>query len=208
MPRYFSCHGLLQLALVFATLIGAIGAGHAQVNKKPPPLPVGLEWQAMHDAVIDAKIFPTTANDSEKALMGVVWRKEIAGAYVDKASGRKDPSFVLVGSVKHGTDTYAFSQYFRAGYTPCAPAPNGRSVTQLFPVCPLRVVKFDEAGRSTSKDYPGYCMLFGDSTDNPRAANHTEYADDPKTGIVYFRVIQHGKVVPECNRSLQLGQGF
>jgi hypothetical protein len=207
MSRLTSWLGQRMLAFTFFIAALLAGAAHAQPNEAADQAPVGLQWQYMHDLVFDATLFKTTGSENEKTLMSVIWAKELAGAEIDKSNGKRFPSFVLVGSAKHNDDTYVFSMFNRALYDKCEPPPNGRSATQMYSICPLRINKINRAGNSVSKEFPGYCMLFGDDPNNRRVRNHNEYAFDPHTGIAYFRVIQYGKLVPECNRSFRLVKG-
>jgi hypothetical protein len=163
-----------------------------------------LQWHWMNEAVVDGPNFKSSATRNEQRLMETVWAKEIAAA-PSNARGRS-PSFILVSSVKLDEDTYVFSLYDRAAYAPCEPPPNGRAATRLYSVCPLRVIRFDAAGKGSSRDYPGFCRLNLDFPDTPRAKTHTEYAVDPHTATVYLRVVQYGKVVPQCGRALKFSQ--
>jgi hypothetical protein len=96
-----------------------------------------------------------------------------------------------------------FSSYARAGYDQCQQAENGAKVAYSHWVCPLRVAR-TEAGKVSVQDFPGYCMLWGDDEDAPRSSNRVEYAYDARTATLRLRTIEHGKVVPQCNRSLRL----
>lgn len=153
---------------------------------------------------VDSAKFNSSATENERKFMQVVWAKEIDASPSDSVG--KFPSFVLVGSAKHVGDLYVFSIYSRALYAKCEPPPNGRSATQMYSVCPLRINRIDDAGKSVSQEFPGFCKLNLDFPDTPRVKNHTEYAVDSRTQIAYFRVIQYGKLVPQCNRSVLLSR--
>ena len=195
-------HPLRVLAACMLALVTLMA--HGQQDRPASP-PAGLQWQWMGEAVIDSPNFKSSANDNELKLLKTIWAKEIAASRPDGKGGRF-PSFILVGSVTNGPDVYVLSLYNRAFYESCEDPPNDRSATRMYSICPLRVNRFDKAGTGEFREFPGFCYLNLDSSDSPRAKNHTEYAVDPRTGIAYFRVIQHGKLVPECNRSVPLSK--
>ena len=75
----------------------------------------------------------------------------------------------------------------------------------MYSTCPMRfIAQHKGTGRIAQKDLPGYCFLHEDGEDAPLAKNHTEIAMDSKGETVYFRIIQHGKSVPACNRAIRL----
>ena len=188
---------LLALAVAITAFAG-VSQGQSVQRSTPP----NLNWQWMDEVTFDLKP-RQTGTESERAAAAAIWAKELAEA-VQPKSGRRDPSFVLIASTMVRGATYVFSIYDRAGYG-CEPPPNGSAgADHMYSRCPLRVTMLGGQGQSSSRDFAGYCALNGASSENPRATNHTEFAFDPRSSIAYFRVIQHGRVVPECVRSVRI----
>jgi hypothetical protein len=177
-------------------LAGALAAAVAQAQQP------ALQWQPMREAAFHAPSATPTASDDEHKLLARIWLRELAGAG-EMIPGTQYPSAVLIGALDTGAAHVVFSSYARAGYDQCQQAENGAKVAYSHWVCPLRVAR-TEAGKVSVQDFPGYCMLWGDDEDAPRSRNRVEYAYDARTATLRLRTIEHGKVVPQCNRSLHL----
>ena len=135
-----------------------------------------------------------------------VWRKEIKQVPLNTFSNNQTrlPSFILISSHKEGSVLYTFSIFDAADAPGCIPAGNGSGVVDMYSECPIRVTATDEAtGRSVSQQFDDYCHLFVNDSENPSSKNHTEILIDPAKGVARFRIIQHGKQVPQCNRTLK-----
>ena len=169
--------------------------------------PADLSWKWMRDASFDANnLFLPTASESEKKLLEKIWAKEIRAAGVMEDGGRY-PSFAVIGTFEHQGTAVILTMYDRADYV-CDPAPNGRGAVDLFSTCPLRVIRINSNGQYTVQNLPkNFCMLYGDDPNNPREKKHLEYAFDERSGIVYLRLIQHGKIAASCNRSVRIFKG-
>jgi len=190
----------IVLAASAITLPAVSVAQTANANRPP----AGLKWEWMQVVVFNGPNFESTGSEADRRVLEGIWQKELQAARTEK-DGTRFPSFTLVGRAPIRNGQLVFTMYNSAGYEPCEPAPNGRDANQIYVTCPLRAVKISREGRSFAQDFPAYCMLFLDSQSNPRERNHVEYAIDDRSGIVYFRTIQFGKQVPECNRSIKVG---
>jgi hypothetical protein len=183
-------------AAVVAVMASAAGAAHAQG---------ALTWATMREAAFNSPRDQATATASaeDHAVLQRLWAKELAGPG-RMAGGEPLPSAVLVGNVEIAPKTQLmFSIYARAGYEACQEAANGAKQVYSHWICPMRVVKLTD-GQPSVRDFPGYCMVWGDDQDAPRSANHVEYAYDPRKGTLHLRTLEHGKVVSRCSRSLRL----
>lgn len=187
----------LALRCIFTCLASsALLATMAQAQQS------ALQWLPMREAGFHAPNASPTATEQEHALLQRIWSRELAGAR-EIAPGTRYPSAALIGTVDTPGAQMVFSIYARAGYEKCQPAENGATVEYSHWVCPLRVVR-TEAGKPVVRDLPGYCMLWGDDPDAPREKNRVEYAYDAKTATVRFRTLEHGKVLPQCSRTLRI----
>lgn len=164
-----------------------------------------LQWQPMREAAFNAPKARPTATAQEHSLLQRLWANEISGAR-EMQPGVPYPSAALIGTIQAGAEHFVFTSYARAGYEACKPAENGASTVFSHWVCPLRVARLQDgqAQAPMVRELSGYCMVWGDSTDAPRARNRVEYAYDAKVATLHLRTIEHGKVVPQCNRTIQL----
>lgn len=164
-----------------------------------------LQWQPMREAAFNAPRARPTASPQEHAVLQRLWAKELAGAR-EMELGVPYPSAALLGTAQAAGQHFVFTIYARAGYEPCQPAQNGASVEYSHWVCPLRVARLQDAQDQalTVLELPGYCMLWGDNTDAPRAQNRVEFAYEAKAATLHLRTVEHGKVVPQCSRSVRL----
>ena len=160
------------------------------------------QWLPMREAGFNAPNANPTATAQEHALLQRIWAQELAGAR-EMEPGTRFPSAVLIGTVDAPGAQMVFTIYARAGYDKCQPAENGAKVEYSHWVCSLRVVR-TVADKPVVRDFPGYCMLWGDYPDAPREKNRVEYAYEASTATIRFRTLEHGKVVPQCNRRLRV----
>ena len=188
------CSRLVAAALLVVTTATPSVAQHSS-----------LQWQPMREAAFNSPKARPTATAQEHSLLQRLWAKEIAGAR-EMQPGVPYPSTALIGTVQAGAEHFVFTSYARAGYEACEPAENGASTVFSHWVCPLRVARLQDvqAQAPMVRELSGYCMVWGDSTDAPRARNRVEYAYDVKAATLHLRTIEHGKVVPQCSRSIRL----
>ena len=192
---------MLQGAVIAAAAGLSIGASAQGVQ-----VPAGLKWQSMREIVFNGNNFSSTGTAEDRALLAKIWAKELAGGEKDPTDGSLPVSFTLIGEVENGGNKVILTMYDRIG-SECYPPGNGRGMVDMYATCPLRVLLWPTGKPVVVKNLPvNFCMLFGDDSDNPRVKNHNEYAFDERSGIVYLRLIQYGKVVPACNRALQVFQ--
>ena len=180
----------------YLALSGVLAAAAAQAQQP------ALQWQPMREAAFHAPSATPTASDDEHKLLARIWSRELAGAG-EMSPGTRFPSAALIGTIDTGAAQVVFSSYARAGYDKCQQAENGAKVEYSHWVCPLRVAR-TEAGKVVVQDFAGYCMLWGDDEDAPRSRNRVEYAYDARSATLKLRTIEHGKVVPQCKRSLRM----
>jgi hypothetical protein len=159
----------------------------------------------MHDATFDfnPNVFTTTATEQEKVLLTKIWAKEIYKAE-HQTNETRDPSFAVMGTIQH-SDTNVILTMLNTINSTCIQPGNGRGMYDQYATCPLRIVRFSANNQATVQDLlTNFWVLYGDDPNNPRAKNHTEYAYDEHSGIVYLRIIQYGKIVPACNRAIRI----
>ncbi|RRD56515.1 hypothetical protein EII20_10830 [Comamonadaceae bacterium OH2545_COT-014] len=184
-------------------------AGGAQAQTQLPgkvKFPAGLKWQTMAWVTFDS---PTpSGTEQQRQLAKAIWGKEIESIPLNDflKNGTKYPSQVLISGFESNALRYVFTS-FAAGhafYPACEDPPNsGAADTPTYSLCPMRVVVEEKgSGRKKHQDFLNYCHLHFDDPDAPAAKNHTEVAVTGNTA--YFRVIQYGKHVPECDRAIRL----
>lgn len=193
---------LTALALGLALLPTA----HAQ-QKGGVKFPKGLKWEMMKLAAFDAPpgLYKETASPDEKQLAAAIWAKEMAANTATTFDGKKMSSSVLIYGFEDDNFRYTFTSLDIPFQNGCEPPANGWDVEDMYSTCPMRfIAQHKETKKVAQKDFPGYCFLHEDGEDAPLSKNHTEIAMDSKGGTVYFRIIQHGKPVPACNRAIRL----
>jgi len=180
-----------------------ITAPAAQAQNANPPS--GLKWEWMHDVELDANpnLFTASASDQEQNLLSKIWAKEIKATGYMK-NGSPYASFAVIGTIEH-QDTKVILTMFNSYNSSCIQPGNGRAMEDIYATCPLRIIRFSANNQITEQNLPvNFCMIYGDDQHAPRAKNHAEYAFDERSGTVYLRIIQFGKIVPECNRAVRI----
>lgn len=186
-------------------------AGGAQAQTQLPgkvKFPAGLKWRPM--SVVSFDYQPKQfGNPNERELALSVWGDTIKAMPVNefKGDGSKMPSFVLISAYDDARTRYLFTSLDAAStaYAACEDPPNSAAPeTPIYSMCPMRVVLIDRAtGKRSHQDFLNYCHLSGvDDKDTPASKNHMDIAVAGNTA--YFRVIQYGKHVPECDRAIRL----
>lgn len=192
--RYIGALAVFGIAM----LSGSIRAQATNGSQAPP----GLNWKWMNEVIFGSQRLASSGTPQQHTLAFQIWADTL-GQSVVFGTGKRAASFVLIGSANEGGTEYVFSMFTRAGT--CEDPPNGSAGADVtYARCPLRVTILAPGGQSRSQDFSGYCYLNVDSADAPRASNHTEFAFDRRSSTAYFRVIQYGKTVSACSRSIRL----
>lgn len=193
--------GFVGLALCMAAGVQAQSQAPGKVK-----FPAGLKWQAMGWVTFDSP--RPSGTEQQRQMAKAVWSKEIDAIPLNDflKNGKKYPSQVLISEFENNGLRYIFTS-FAAGhafYPACEDPPNsGAADTPTYSICPMRVViEEKDTGRKKHQDFLNYCHLHFDDPDAPASKNHTEFAVASNTA--YFRVIQYGKHVPECDRAIRL----
>ena len=207
---------LTALALGLALLPGAQAQG--------VQFPAGLKWEMMKFAsFMSGSQMKASATDAEKKAALEIWKKELHAIPPNERYDRsKDeyPADVLISTYENDKYKFAFTILgaLNFDYPACEDAENGPfpqgydfDNAQTYPVCSIRVVRMDKSSRQAQQwVLPKYCFVYEDYSEkhpemrknHPLADNHTEIAIHDNTA--YFRVIQGGRWVPACNRSIKL----
>ena len=192
-------------AVTIAAFTSAALAATAQVQQKANP-PEDLKWEQMHVLNFNTTKFPDTGTPEEKTLLSKIWKNEISSPR-NPVTGSLMLSTATIGTIQYKGGVVVLTM-FNSAFSNCIQPGNGRGMVDMYATCPLRIVRIVEGVQPTAQNLPAkFCMLVLDDPRNPSAKNHDEYAFDARTGIVYLRTIQYGKVVPECNRALQIFKG-
>lgn len=186
------------------TLSPTIHAQSPQRNKIATTPPVGLEWMPMEMVSFNYGSIPVpTASRAATNLARTIWTKEINSTPIDERDGTLLPSFILVGVVSANGVQYTLSIFSAANARGCIPAANGRGIEDLYKTCPMRVDVY-KSGKNYAQEFSGFCHIFPYPPEYKNDINRAEYSFDEKNMTVYFRVIQHGKKIRECDRALSL----
>lgn len=171
--------------------------------------PDNLNWQTMSLLAFNVRYSGYEGTQGERDIAWAIWGSTIE-AYPTKfrSEGNKWPSFILLKGFEDGTHRYIFTSMSAAAhaYASCTDAINSKNPdTPIYTKCPMRVVvESKRTGASNTTDYDDFCHISVNSREQPKTRNYEQVAVDSKTKIAYFRVIQYGKLAPECNRAVKL----
>lgn len=188
--------GLLAGLVPFAAAVAATVA-------KPRAFPAGLKWVQMSEATLNFNArYPRPAEKKEDVDAAKrIW----TGGYESYLKKNPDSGvFFLVGRIDGPSYnvTASLIDFPFHFVEDCQRPGNGFKEVDLYSRCRARV-ELEGQGRVVIHEFKDFCYLNIDNdAENPLVKNHTEVAADERTGTVYFRVIQHGKPVPACNRSV------
>lgn len=180
-----------------------VAAAMAATSAKPRAFPADLKWVQMTEATLNFNPkYPRPAEKKEDVdAVKRIW----SGGYEGYLKRNPDSGvFFLVGRIDgpsyNVTATLIDFPFHHA--EDCQRPGNGFREVDLYSRCRARV-ELEGQGKVVTHEFKDFCYLNIDNdAENPLAKNHTEVAADDKTGTVYFRVIQHGRPVPACNRSV------
>ena len=174
---------------------------HAQ-TKATPPINSNPQWEAMGIVTYNSentdradKIPPPSRANLN--LANITWSKEIT-------ANKNLPSTVLISSVSHNDTQYTFSILSSASAPGCLKPANGKNVTDMYSVCPMKVVAFVGSDKPKAGQFNGYCHLYPFPAEKAGAKNETQFWFDHSTSTAYFRVIQNGQLVPACNKAIHV----
>lgn len=191
-------------ALVLIGLASAPGWAQVRATSSDQVVfPQGLQWQRMQRVSIYIREAPHVRSENP-ALVPVVtsvWADEI-DRLLAQARGHRETA--LVGQVEMRGRSVHFSLLTLPDFDRCEPPLNGKDVVDMYDKCLARVA-IGPVQRPHVIEFRDFCILNVDYDQNaPLEQNHTQFAFDQATSTAYFRVIQHGRFVPACNRSIRL----
>lgn len=174
----------------------------ALAQSKPVTFPVGLKWQVMHYASFNFQPDEGSLDPKMKAVAYALWQSKLDAMEFDAVKQKETPfpAFVLMSSPYRGN--YIFSIIFSA-VANCETPGNGSGMVDMYAVCPMSIFQVNGAPVKV-KEIPNMCFLHLNSSDNPATKFHTEYSFNEAAKTAYFRIIQHGKEAPDCNRIVHL----
>lgn len=188
-------------SLIAMAALAASFYSHAQTKGAPPPNS-NPQWEAM--GIVTYKAENTDRTDNipppsrvDQNLANIAWGKEIA-------ANKDMPSTVLLSTVNHNDIQFTFSILSSATAPGCIPPANGKYVTDMYSVCPMKVVSFNGSDKPKSGIFNGYCHLYPFPADKAGEKNETQFWFDKATSTAYFRVVQHGQLVPSCNKAIRV----
>jgi len=197
---------LMSWALFLAAACLASATSWAQVRATSSDqvvFPAGLQWQRMQSVSIHVKEAPHVRSENQ-ALVPVVenvWADEIE-RLLSRSNVVLQTAVVARAEVR-GQPVH-FSVIGLMDFERCEPPLNGKDVVDMYSRCLARVA-IGPVQRPHVIEFRDFCILNVDYDQNaPLEQNHTQFAFDRGTSTAYFRVIQHGRFVPACNRSIRL----
>jgi hypothetical protein len=198
------------LAVCSISLLASLAsvAAHAEFKPSltsPKTLPASLHWQAMPEIAFgDKAMYARPVPKPELVqLAKSMWADELAK---QQSAAPNTPQYVMLASQTTGATTVTAAVInLPMDFERCEPPLNGKSVSDMYSKCLLRVA-LTQGGRTATAQFSDVCYLYidNDPVHAPLAGNHTEFALDAGTATVYLRVIQHGQPVAACNRAVRL----
>ena len=204
----------LQALALCLTLAGVfITQAHAQVRVTSSDkviFPAGLKWERMRTVILDRRgetaqspMVPVRPEDITASKR--IWSDEVA---VAAAQGKNADFHSQISTASYKGAPIAFSLIdLPMDFERCEQALNGKDVVDVYSKCLARVAI--GGGRNPHVvEFSGFC--YADSVfATPerlkfRAKTQNQFAFDEQQGIAYFRLIQHGKPVPACNRTIEI----
>lgn len=204
--------GALLAAAAVLALAGtqAVSAqtANSQASGSRVKFPAGLQWQTLDLIGFNYNPPGFEGTPAERKEAEAIWGKTMDGFPVDKSDGKKWPVFIIQKTIDTPTRRYVFSSLDAAPtvYPLCGFAINSSNPdTPIYVPCPMRVVIQDKGtGATAQQDFPDYCVIATNNPDQPKSRNYAQVALDGKTNTAYYRIVQYGKPVPECNRAIRL----
>ena len=207
----FTRHHILPtlLAVAAATFTGsALSKDDSRSLKKETQGSVSGQWKPMDIVPFSAPagfVYPE-ASPKNKDSAQKIWQKEISAMPMVNIAGKQSRqlSEVYIYNHEEGDISYTFSIMNGSFSNGCIPPGNGSGMVDEYSTCPLRVTALDrKTGNSAIQQFEDYCFIFINDKDRPFSKNHNEISIDASTGVAKFRIIQNGKIVPDCNKTLR-----
>ena len=197
----------LKHPLIFGVLISSAtlsGLACAQTTNSSSQQSLNLKWEPMTLVGFHAGRIPLPpVSRADTDLARNTWAKEINSTPVSRTDdGGRLPSFILLKTFMAGNSQLTFSIFSAAMAKDCTPPGNGRGIEDMYSLCPLRVAQYAN-GKHYTQEFKNYCHLFPEN-DSDGAINQSQMAFDANSMTAYFRTIQHGKHVRECDRKLKI----
>lgn len=193
LTRILRVAGLLSLI----TFAGIAGAQVRVLSGNQVVFPGGLSWQLMDRVKIRHDSKPNTGSAKDIADLTHIWQNEV-NTQATAPTMAELP--ILIGRTVSRGKPVIVSVIHLNDYDRCEPPLNGRDVVDMYSKCIAKVVT-----PSQSTEINRFCFLAIDPDDDaPLKSNNNQLATDPKTGVIYFRLIQQGKLIPACNRAIYL----
>lgn len=171
------------------------------VQKKFVKFPAGLKWKVMHYASFNFAPEEGKIDPQIKAGSYALWKTDLDAMKVEATQKKKEPAPAMVLTSAPYSDKYVFSMIDSAA-SHCIRPGNGAGMYDIYSICSMRIFQIDSIPISV-RDIPDICFLHSDNSDHPVAKNHTEFAFQEADQVAYFRIIQYGKEVADCNRVVQ-----
>ena len=195
-------------ALIFSLSVHSQNSQTPAVNAAIDKASQSWKWMDVVSFNLNAQSKMPAASQDNQNLAQKIWKKEIDSAS-NGSNGYKYPVIILISNFNDDGINYTFSILnTRMTISGCTPPGNGSGIVDIFSTCPLNITAKDLAtGRIASQGFDDYCHLYFNTSDFPAEKNHTEISIDKEKGMAYFRVIQHEKIVPECNKFIKYKGG-
>ncbi len=202
-------HYLMQIlkksiVLAAGAMLGTAAMAQAQVVKQ---FPANLQWETMDLLALNLDAPEFAGPKAQHELARSIWTSTIDNFPQGGPMG-KWPAFILLKAFESQSHRYIFSAMSAAAaaYPKCEDAINSKdTATPIYTLCPMRFVLQDKSSqKSVQQEFPGFCTIFANSTNNPKSKNYQQVAISQDGKTAYFRVVQYGKPAPECNRAIRL----
>jgi hypothetical protein len=172
--------------------------------------PVGLKWERMRTVILDpssatkeSPMVPVRGEDINAAKR--IWTDQVAAA---KAKGEPADFDSQISTASYKGTPLAFSLItLPMDFQRCEQALNGKNVVDVYAKCLARVA-IGNMQNPYVVEFSDFC--YADSVFSTpeemqfRAKTQNQFAFDEKQGVAYFRLLQHGKFVPACNRMIRI----
>lgn len=172
--------------------------------------PPGLKWERMRTVIVD----PTLANSTtplvqvrpeDVAAVKRIWSDEVAAA---SARGQSADFDSQISTTTFRGSPVAFSLItLPRDFERCEAALNGKNVVDVYSKCLARVA-IGPMRNPHVVEFSGFCYadsVFATPEELQfREKTQNQFAFDEKGGAAYFRLLQHGKLVPACNRMIRI----